>query len=259
MAAMASFRIGCRTLSVAVLLSGCADFGAPIGGNAPLSPQEQRLQAIETRLAEVTRKVENLNFAAQSQGIGKLESEVRGLRGEVERMRHDLETNEKRSRDLYQDLDRRLTKVENEGRAARLSMEPRIAQPPPVPASQEEEATYLAVFDKLRGGRYDESITGFRDLLQRWPDGRYAANAWYWMGESYYAKRDYDAALESFRSLLEKFPTSAKAPDALLKTGMALLEKKQKAEAKAALQKVVADYPDSNAANVARQRLEQIQ
>lgn len=252
---MGNFRL---VVATALLLSGCADFGAPIGGNAPLSPQEQRLQAIEARLAEVTRKVENLNLAAQTQGISKLEAEVRGLRGEVEGMRHAVETNEKRARELYQDLDRRLSKVENEGRAARLSMEPKLSQPPPVPASQEEEAAYLTVFDKLRGGRYDEAISGFRDLLQRWPDGRYADNAWYWMGESYYAKRDYDAALESFRTLLGKFPASAKAPDAMLKTGMAQLEKKQKAEAKATLQKLVNEHPDSNAATVARQRLEQI-
>ena len=243
---------------VMALLAGCADFGAPIGGNAPLTPQEQRLQAIETRLAELTRKLENLNFAAQSQNITKLESEVRGLRGEVERMRFELESNEKRARDLYQDLDRRISKVENEGRAARLSMEPRIAQPPPTPPTQEEEAAYLAVFEKLRAARYDESIAGFRDLLQRWPDGRYADNAWYWLGESHYAKRDYDAALESFRSLQEKFPSSAKVPDAMLKSAMAQLEKKQKAEAKATLQQLVAAHPDSSAANVARQRLEQL-
>lgn len=246
-------------LATAVLLAGCADFGGPIGGGgtAPPSPQEQRLQGIEARLAETTRKVDNLNLAAQNQGLARLEAEVRGLRGEVERMRYEIETGEKRSRELYADLDRRMTKLENEGRA-RLSMEPRIATPPPVPSTQEEEAAYEAVFEKLRGGKYDEAIPGFRDLLQRWPEGRYAANAWYWMGESHYAKRDYDAALDSFRSLLQKFPASAKAPDALLKSGMALLEKKQKAEARATLQKVVAEYPDSNAATVAKQRLEQI-
>lgn len=253
-----AFRSRRGSIAAALLLAGCADFGAPIGGNAPLSPQEQRLQSIETRLAEATRKIDNLNFASQSQGIAKLEAEVRGLRGEVERMRYELESSEKRARDLYQDLDRRLSKLENEGRAARLAMEPRIAQPPPTPPSQEEEAAYLAVFEKLRGGRYDESIAGFRDLVQRWPEGRYADNAWYWLGESHYAKRDYDAALESFRTLQEKFPASPKVPDAMLKSGMAQLEKKQKAEARATLQKLVAEHPDSSAANVARQRLEQI-
>jgi tol-pal system protein YbgF len=246
-------------LCTVALLAACAEFGGPVGGNtAPqLSPQEQRLQAIENRLAEVARKSENLNVASQSHGVGKLEAEVRTLRGDVEKLRYDLDTSEKRARDLYQDLDRRVARVENEGRA-RLSMEPKIAAPPPVPATQEEEAAYLAAFDKLKAGRYDDAITGFKELLGRWPDGRYADNAWYWMGESHYVKRDYDAALEAFKAVLSKFPTSPKAADAQLKVGVVQLDQKQKDAARASFQKVVADYPNSNAANLARQRLEQL-
>lgn len=244
----------------AALLCGCADFGGPIGGgeSRPLSPQEQRLQAIEGKLAELARKVDNLNLAAQNQGLSRLEAEMRGLRGEVERARYDLDTSEKRSRELYQDLDRRLAKLENESRSPKLAMEPKISQPPPVPESQEEETLYLATFDQLKAGRYDDAIAGFQQQLQRWPQGRYAANAWYWMGEAHYVKRDYGAALESFRALLQAFPESAKAPDALLKVGMAQIEQKQRNEARATLQKVVDQYPNSNAANLARQRLEQL-
>lgn len=249
-----------RWTSVAVVLAlgACADFGAPIGGSAPLSPQEQRLQGIEARLGDVTRKVDNLNFAAQSQGVSALEAEVRGLRGDVERLRFDLDSGNKRSRELYQDLDRRITALENASRSAHLAMTPQIAQPPPVPPSQEEESAYLAVFDKLKAGKYDDAIAGFKDQLQRWPDGRYADNAWYWMGESYYVKHEYDAALTSFRTVLDKFTSSAKAPDAQLKVGLTLIEMKKKDEGRASLQKVVKDYPDSNAATLARQRLDQL-
>jgi tol-pal system protein YbgF len=237
-------------------LSGCADFGGPIGGNAPLSPQEARLQSLETRLGDVARKVENLSFAAQSQTLAKLDGEVRELRGEVERLRYEIETGEKRARELYQDLDKRMTRLENEGRA-RLSMEPRLAQPPPVPDVQEEEATYAAVFEQLKAAKYDDSIAGFRGLLERWPRGRYADNAWYWLGESHYAKKDYGAALESFRKLTAEFPDSAKMPDALFKIGLCQLERKEKSEARASWQRVVAEYPNSPAAGFARQRLEQ--
>jgi tol-pal system protein YbgF len=238
-------------------LCGCADFGAPVGGNAPLSAEESRFQAVEGRLADLTRKLDNLNLASQSRDLPRLESEMRALRGEVERLRYDVDSNEKRARELYQDLDRRIQKLEAESRPARLTMEPKISNAPLAPASQEEEATYLRNFDLLKSARYDEAIAGFRDMQVRWPQGRYADNALYWLGESHYVKREYDKALESFRSLMERFPASPKVPDALLKVGLAQLELKQPEDAKGTLQKLIADYPNTNAARLARQRLEQ--
>ena len=246
----------------AALLCGCTDFGGPIGGsgggNSPLPAQETRYQALEQRVADVTRKVENLNLAAQNQDLTRLESEVRSLRGDMEKLRYDLDTSEKRSRQLYQDIDHRIQKLENESRPARLSMEPKIANAPPVPASQEEESAYLQAFDQLKAGRYDDALGGFKGILEQWPQGRYAVNALYWSGEAYSAKHEYDSALQSFRSLLERFPASDKAPDALFKIGVAQIELKQMDQARASLQKVITDFPSSNAANLARTRLEQL-
>lgn len=245
-------------LCAAALLCGCADFGAPVpvGGKAPLTAEESRFQAMETRLADLTRKLDNLNTAAQSRDLTRLESEMRGLRGEIERLRYDVDSNEKRARELYLDLDRRIQKLENENRPARLVMEPKISNAPPPPASQEEEAAYLRTFELLKNARYDEAIAGFSEMQTRWPQGRYADNALYWLGESHYVKRDYDKALESFRSLMERFPASPKVPDALLKIGLAQFELKQNDDAKSTLQKLIADHPASNAARLAQQRLE---
>lgn len=249
-------------VAAAGLLAGCADFGAPIDGgggdaDAPLSPQESRLQAVEARVGEVNRKVDNLNAASQSQNLARLESEMRSLRGEVERLRYDIDTGNQRDRELYQDLDRRLQAIENERRSAKLAMEPKIAQPPAVPANQEEDAAYSAVLEKLKAGKTDEAIAGFRDFTNRFPQGRLADNAWYWMGEAYFVKRDYDSAARSFQTVLDRFPASPKAPDAMLKSGMVQLEQKQKDAARATWQKVIDQYPGSNAANLARQRLDQ--
>jgi tol-pal system protein YbgF len=244
-------------LLAAALLAGCQEFGGILGGSeAPQSPREQRLASIEAKLAEVTRKLDNLSLAAQAQNLARLEAEVRGLRGEVEKLRFDFDTSEVRARDLYQDLDKRLARIENQG-GARLSMEPRLSQAPAGAASQDEEATYSAVFEQLKAGKFDDSIKGFRSLLNRWPQGRYADNAWYWLGESYYAKKSLDSAADSFRTLLTQFPDSAKAPDALFKVGVCQYDKKQRNEARATWLKVVSEYPTSSAAGLARQRLEQ--
>ena len=243
-------------LLVAALLAGCQEFGGVLGGgDAPQSPREQRLQAIEAKLAEVTRKLDNLSLAAQAQNLARLEAEVRGLRGEVEKLRFDFDTSEQRARDLYTDLDKRLARIEQGG--ARLSTEPRLSQSPPGASSQDEESTYSAVFEQLKAGKFDESIKGFRGLLNRWPQGRYADNAWYWLGESYYAKKSFDSAADSFRTLLTQFPDSTKAPDALFKVGVCQYDKKQRNEARATWLKVVSDYPNSSAAKLARQRLDQ--
>jgi len=246
-------------LGAGLLLAACAsDFGGPINSTAPVPAREARLQALEERLGELARKVENLNLSARAQETQRLEAELRGLRGDIERMRYDIDTNDKRNRQLYQDLDRRIQKLENERRPARLTLEPKIANVPPPAASAEEESTYLQVFEQLKAGKYDDAIAGFQGMLDRWPDGRYADNALYWMGESHYVKRDYDQALATFRLLQERFPESPKVPDALLKSGLSQIELKKIDDARATLQKLVTEHPNAGAAKIARQRLEQL-
>jgi tol-pal system protein YbgF len=248
----------------ALLLGSCADFGGPVDGGRALSPTEIRLQATETKLADVSRRLESLNQVILDGGTGAGD-ELRILRGEVEKLRFDLDGLEKRSRDLYQDLDRRLVRLEGGGSAAGIGqpMAPGAAVAPPAPqgaetpAAPEEESAYLQTFDLLKNGRYDDAIRGFKSMIQKWPDGRYTDNAWYWMGEAFYVKREFPSAIQSFQTVPERFPTSPKAPDALLKLAAAQSESRQKDQARASLQRLVRDYPNSNAANLARQRLAQ--
>ncbi len=134
-------------------------------------------------------------------------------------------------------------------------------QPAPVTISSggggspEEEGAYLTAFDSLKNGKYDDAITGFRALLSRWPQGRYADNALYWSGEAYYVKRDYNSALTAFQAVLQRFPSSPKGPDSMLKAGLTQLELKQEAAGKATLQKLVQTFPQSNAARLAQKQL----
>ena len=107
----------------------------------------------------------------------------------------------------------------------------------------------------LLDGRYAESARRFAAFLQQYPDGDYADNATYWLGESYYVTQNYQVALETFQDLLARFPDSSKAPDALLKVGYSHYELKDWPQAESVLGQVVGRYPDTTAARLAQGRL----
>lgn len=254
-------------LTAALLVTGCASsYGAPINGERALSPEEQRLQAVETKLADLTRRF----GSSEANRDQKLTSDLGSLRGSVEQLRYDFDTSQRRNQELMQAYDTRLKALEaaqQAGAAASSTLppgaDPATATSPstaPVAASAaaDEEAAYLKSFDLLKAGKYDEAIRGFNGMLAKYPQGNYSDNALYWTGESYNIKKDYPNALTSYRSLLEKFPASPKVPDALLKTGMILQEQKKNDQARAAYQRVIKEFPNSTSATQARNRLAQL-
>ena len=119
----------------------------------------------------------------------------------------------------------------------------------------EERRMYESAFDALKEGRYAEAARRFQGFLNTYPNGEFAPNALYWLGESYYVTQNYQIALDTFQRLLRDFPSSSKAPDALLKVGYSFYELRRWPEAEATLNDVVQKYPDSTVARLALGRL----
>lgn len=118
-----------------------------------------------------------------------------------------------------------------------------------------EKAAYDSAFSALKDGRYAESARRFQIFVNEHPQSDLSSNAWYWLGESYYAAENFGVAKETFQTLLTRYPTSAKASDALLKVGYCEYETKQWDAAEATLNDVVSRYPNSQAARLAQGRL----
>lgn len=264
------------TLFLAAMASGCAsDFGGPISSSQKtvLSPEERRLQDVETKTAQLVRRLDAMNAQQSDANIGQIRDDLRFLRGDIEKLRFDLDARDRSSKELFSNLDRRLSQLESGGGAAAAASvgvpaatvatnTPGTLAPAATPkatvATPEEERAYLGTFDMLKNGKYDEAIRGFRSMLDQWPQGRYADNGWYWMGEAQMVKRDFAGAANSFQSLVQGFPSSPKMADGLYKLGVAQVELKKSAEARSALQRVIRDYPSTNAANLAKQKLDQL-
>ena len=138
---------------------------------------------------------------------------------------------------------------------------PRVSPPPPVSAvpAANERADYDLAFDALKRGQYAEASQKFSGFLKVYPQGEFADNATYWLGESYYVTQKYPIALKTFQGLLASFPQSKKAPDALLKVGYCYYQLGDTAKATTTLKSVMERYPDQPVAKLAEGRLRALQ
>lgn len=118
-----------------------------------------------------------------------------------------------------------------------------------------EKNDYTAAYLALKSGRYDESIGLFQIFLNVYPNGEYADQAYYWLGESLLAKGEVPPALEAFDTLTKTYPKSSKYQAGLLKLGIAYQQANRLGDAKAVLQRLINEDPDSKAAENARSRL----
>ena len=75
---------------------------------------------------------------------------------------------------------------------------------------------------------YAGAEVAFKQVVASFPTDPLAANAQYWLGETYYVRGQYKNAADAFLKGYKKYKSGDKAPDTLLKLGMSLAELGQK-------------------------------
>jgi tol-pal system protein YbgF len=240
-------------LAIATLaLAGCETSSEP-------DPTIVKLNDIDERLGRVERVVNNQSLLQLSQRIDVLEAQLREMRGSLEELQNSNELLRKQQRDLYADLDRRLTALQGSAAAGAAGTLGGVANSGSSGSDAGgEQAAYNRAFDALKSNDFTSAITRFKDFLRNYPQSSLAANAEYWLGEAYYVTRDFDSAAATFRAVGEQYPKSAKVPDALVKLGLTQIDQKKLTDAHATLTQVVQRYPGSDAAKLAATRLQNL-
>jgi tol-pal system protein YbgF len=257
-----------------------------VGANASAASKAE----LEARIEQLERKLDSRSLMDMLNQVTTLQQEVQQLRGDIEVQNHTLESLQKRQRDLYLDIDRRLHRLEAggvEGQATAplfaapggeeaAAVPPAPAAMPPAPAAAapaapiapaaeptlspaDQRKAYDQALELLKEGRYNDAATAFQNFLQQYPDSSYADNAQYWLGEVYYVTRQFQPALTEFDKVLTVYPGSAKAADAKLKMGYIQYELKDWGKARGLLSDVVKAYPGSTSARLAQERLDRMQ
>jgi tol-pal system protein YbgF len=117
------------------------------------------------------------------------------------------------------------------------------------------QAEYMQAFGLFSADKYTAAADAFNSFIANYPEGEYAANARFWLGECYFNTGRYREAIDSFTKVLDMKPAAGRAADALFKIGLSWQKLGNPAKSSTALQSVVDTYPESKAAAQAQQHL----
>lgn len=252
---------------------------------APADAQRRRdrevLEELETRVGVLEQQIRADNVVALINAQDELRREIQALRDAVERLDEELRQNAELRRSQFAALEERLAAIEAGGftpapagsqDAAGLAPGPADAADAaqgPAPGAQppQDEApaieagsqeNYEQARELLGQGQYQAAGAEFLRYLEANPGGGLAANARYWLGETYYVQGQYQEAGAEFARVVSDYPDSNKLPDALLKLGYTQDELGDTEAATGTLQRVRQDFAGADAANLATIRLAQI-
>lgn len=241
----------------AALLAAC--FALPAYGQGFFDDNVARQRIDDLRKqVEAAAKLADERRVEDRRALLELASQIEALRGEIARMRgqfevnqNQLETVDKRSKDLYVDIDTRLRKLEQVKEAA---VEKPPAETGPSPA---EVKAYESALNLFKAGNYPLAVSAFQLFLYTYPNSKLAPNAQYWMANTQSAQGQHKLAIASHQKLLATWPEDAKAPDALVAIANSQEALGDRRSAQKTLEGLMVRYPQSPAAASAKQRLQQ--
>ena len=201
--------------------------------------------------------------------FNQLQQSLTNLTGQLEQLQNRNAKLQQQMEKMQADYEYRIEQLEKGGGARPGGAAPRpgaqaaapgapstpTPTPGPVPAGATPEQLYDESVKKLQDGDYAGAERGFKTFIQRSPQNKLAGNAQYWLGETYYARRDYNSALTAFAEGYKVYKTSPKGPDNLLKLGITMSVLGRKPDACAVFARFNQDYP--RATDLQKRRIDQ--
>ena len=153
-----------------------------------------------------------------------------------------------------EDLDHRLTALE----ARVSSLEDQQKKPSDVSANLSPEAMYQQGVDAQKSGNQQKARELLTKFVEQNPKNELAANAHYWIGESYYSEKAYDQAVLEYEKVIKNYPGKEKVPAAMLKQALAFKGLGDNKSSKYVLNKLIEKYPHTPEAASAKAKLKQM-
>ena len=240
------------TVALAVLLFGLGSAQAALFEDAEarraILDLRQRLEATNNALkAQDEDNVQLRRILVDLQGqIDNMQAQRNKSRGSQEQLARDVSDIQLRQRDVQTGLEERLRKME----PVSVSLDGLEFQADPT-----EKRDYDAAMDVFRKGDFAAAQASLQRFVQRYPQTGYMPSALFWLGNASYAIKDYKGSLAQFRQMLNLSSTHARAPEAMLAISNVQIELKDTKAARKTLEDLIKAYPQSDAAQAAKDRL----
>jgi tol-pal system protein YbgF len=212
---------------------------------------EQAAQSQKASEQEVSQYKQSL-LQLQSQ-IDGLKQELSGLRGEREELLREISLLQRSQKEILANVETRLKNVDQRFD----KFEPVTVQIDGLEfeAEQSEKKDFDASLAIFRKGEFAAAATSFASFLRKYPSSGYRPSALYWLGSANYINRDYLDTVNQLKAFLVLSPNHQRVAEALLTLGNAQLETKQPKDAKKTLEDLVKQFPNTEAASAAKERL----
>jgi tol-pal system protein YbgF len=178
--------------------------------------------------------------------IDKLQQEIAQVNGDKDLMARQLSQTQMMIKDQAQVLENRLSKFEPQ----KVSLDG--VEFAAEPSEMREYDNALAIFKKAD---YAGAVLAFTDFSRRYPSSGFSALVLYWLGTAQYASRDFKGAIQTFKALNTAAPNHPKVPDSELLSASCQVELKDIKGARKTLEELIRTFPQSDAAQTARDRL----
>ena len=276
-------------LLFALLMTGCASTGyvESIKSDAEIERINDRkaMADLKTSVDNLSRDIDLLkeqSVSALKEGqssllsqVGDLSKQIQLLEGRFDENKYSLD---KTIKDLLAEKDlqqARIAALENEVKELKATVAPPPAAAVPAPegtaAPAEEQkkassATDYTISQKLyddaqidfKGKHYADAKQKFEKFTTDFPKHTLAPNAYFWIGETYYAEKKYEDAILAYENFLKKYPSHDKAKGAMLKQAYAFIDIGDKKTGKVILERVIEKYPQSAEAELAEKKIAEI-
>src|SRR5499425_3443169 len=262
----------------ATLLTGCASGSGtppPKEGAVPPAPEPPKVTLTDVKSTQDAQAQEIARLGAelktQDAQQSFLVAELKTLSEQVAKLKASLEEAESAVRAM------RATPVAPESRPAAppapppgsapaIATAPPATPPPPAPApatapapgatpaprNLEAERMFASALARFRAGDDGQAALEFTEFVAQYPTHPQAAAAQNYIGDAFYRQRDFRQAITEFQKTVDTYTQPPAVSEALLKIGLCQRALGDMASARAAWERVVKDFPRTDAARQAR-------